>query len=534
LAARACIGRRTHINSYVEICFGRGRSWTQTVVTDADGNADFGRASLFFPLDRWHDVSWVTMHSDGSSPELIAKVFDRRNIGSMIRGDPLIGEAHIQLGYLEFRGRQRNLRLPLTRRGRPRGQLLLSYSVRPATDAYSVLTNTGQHRFVEVADALAQVLSGPNGLKILLDALPHDLAPPGGEKQAQVAVQKLLVSLCNQVGMLVHEGDADIISDSEVLERFARLSHSLQAFVSSCKAQALPDGSDGELDVAGLTEQWIREIFSACVQLSDQLGGVMPRLKDDRLKLFLSAGRQFPGLADLIAIDHKGNAVAPTCDKRGVSRIARAALLGDGAQGEVWRAKDARTGQWYAVKTNHRHHDPADKRERDLVDHILMCPHPFIVQLFGAYYFDQRANSSIIMEYCEGGDLHRRIESLAAVAGEDDYRPPSEAMQWIGQIFLALEHLHLKLQTLVRDLKPQNVVLTHGRAKLTDFGHGRIGARAPGEPALRRAGSRPQETVRLEGGLVLFWSFGLGRAHWWVAGDTSSSAMQPYERRPRL
>lgn len=48
-------------------------------------------------------------------------------------------------------------------------------------------------------------------------------------------------------------------------------------------------------------------------------------------------------------------------------------------------------------------------------------------------------------------------------------------MQWIGQIFLALEHLHLKLQTLVRDLKPQNVVLTHGRAKLTDFGHGRIG-----------------------------------------------------------
>lgn len=59
LAARACIGRRTHINSYVEICFGRGRSWTQTVVTDADGNADFGRASLFFPLDRWHDLLWA-------------------------------------------------------------------------------------------------------------------------------------------------------------------------------------------------------------------------------------------------------------------------------------------------------------------------------------------------------------------------------------------------------------------------------------------------------------------------------------------
>lgn len=53
---------------------------------------------------------------------------------------------------------------------------------------------------------ICEVLSGPNGLKILLDALPHDLAPPGGEKQAQVAVQKLLVSLCNQALQRVGPG----------------------------------------------------------------------------------------------------------------------------------------------------------------------------------------------------------------------------------------------------------------------------------------------------------------------------------------
>mmetsp|Transcript_33810 Transcript_33810/g.97163 ORF Transcript_33810/g.97163 Transcript_33810/m.97163 type:complete len:732 (-) Transcript_33810:191-2386(-) len=479
-----CAGRRTDINSYVEICFSRGRSWTQTVIADGDGNADFGRASLFFPMDRWHNVSCVTsMHGEHATPELIARVYDRRHLGSLLRGDPLIGEARIQLGFLEFCGRQRNIRLPLKRRGRPRGQLLLSYSVRPATDAYSVLTNTGQHRFVEVADALAQVLSGPDGLKILLETLPQDLAPPGGEKQAQGAVQKLLRSLCNQVGMLVHEGDADVISDSEVLERFARLSHSVQSFVSSCVAPNL-DLASPQMDIAGLTEQWIREIFNACVHLSDQLGGVMPKLKDDRLRLFLSAGRQFPGIADLAPIDSKGNVLdagkAGGSQKSGFSSIPRAALLGDGAQGEVWRAKDRRTGQWYAVKSNLRHHDPADKRERDLVDHILMCPHPCIVQLFGAYYFDQRPHSSVIMEFCEGGDLHTRIDRIASRSGEDDYQPPPEAMQWIGQIFLALEHLHLKLQTLLRDLKPQNVVLTHGRAKLTDFGHGRIGAHAPG------------------------------------------------------
>ena len=38
------------------------------------------------------------------------------------------------------------------------------------------------------------------------------------------------------------------------------------------------------------------------------------------------------------------------------------------------------------------------------------------------------------------------------------------------------EHLHMVLGTLQRDLKPRNVVFSDdGRAKLTDFGMGRIG-----------------------------------------------------------
>ena len=41
------------------------------------------------------------------------------------------------------------------------------------------------------------------------------------------------------------------------------------------------------------------------------------------------------------------------------------------------------------------------------------------------------------------------------------------------------EHLHLVLGTLQRDLKPRNVVFSRsGRAKLTDFGMGRIGGTA--------------------------------------------------------
>jgi len=39
---------------------------------------------------------------------------------------------------------------------------------------------------------------------------------------------------------------------------------------------------------------------------------------------------------------------------------------------------------------------------------------------------------------------------------------------------LGLEHMHLQVGTLNRDLKPENVVLNGNMAKLTDFGFSKI------------------------------------------------------------
>lgn len=52
------------------------------------------------------------------------------------------------------------------------------------------------------------------------------------------------------------------------------------------------------------------------------------------------------------------------------------------------------------------------------------------------------------------------------------YQPPSQWRAWLAQIVLGLEHLHLTVRMLVRDIKPQNVVHSADGlvAKLADFG----------------------------------------------------------------
>nr|XP_006123320.1 serine/threonine-protein kinase Nek5-like [Pelodiscus sinensis] len=76
----------------------------------------------------------------------------------------------------------------------------------------------------------------------------------------------------------------------------------------------------------------------------------------------------------------------------------------------------------------------------------------------------------IMMEYCDGGDLMRRINMQHGVLFDED-----QILSWFVQISLGLKHIHDR-KVLHRDIKAQNILLSNNGmiAKLGDFGIARM------------------------------------------------------------
>lgn len=77
----------------------------------------------------------------------------------------------------------------------------------------------------------------------------------------------------------------------------------------------------------------------------------------------------------------------------------------------------------------------------------------------------------IIMDFCDGGDLYKRIATQRTLATPF---PEETILDWFAQICLALKHVHDR-KILHRDIKSQNVFLTlDGKVKLGDFGIAKV------------------------------------------------------------
>uniref|UniRef100_A0A3P9LDR7 Ribosomal protein S6 kinase n=1 Tax=Oryzias latipes TaxID=8090 RepID=A0A3P9LDR7_ORYLA len=156
-------------------------------------------------------------------------------------------------------------------------------------------------------------------------------------------------------------------------------------------------------------------------------------------------------------------------ERVGMENFELLKVLGTGAYGKVFLVRknsghDA--GQLYAMKvlkkaaivqkaktTEHT------RTERQVLEHIRQSP--FLVTLH--YAFQTQSKLHLILDYVSGGEMFTHLY-------QRDHFSEDAVRVYIGEIILALEHLH-KLGIVYRDIKLENILLdSEGHVVLTDFG----------------------------------------------------------------
>ncbi|XP_028819776.1 serine/threonine-protein kinase Nek5 isoform X2 [Denticeps clupeoides] len=142
-------------------------------------------------------------------------------------------------------------------------------------------------------------------------------------------------------------------------------------------------------------------------------------------------------------------------------------LVGEGAFAKAFLARRRGGGaQRCVLKQIDTRKMPGKEREASQKEVTLLSQmnHPNIVTFFTS--FQEMGNLYIVMEYCDGGDLMKKIYMQRGQLFSEE-----QIVDWFVQICLGLKHIHDR-KILHRDIKAQNIFLSEGgtKAKLGDFG----------------------------------------------------------------
>ncbi|XP_029282121.1 LOW QUALITY PROTEIN: serine/threonine-protein kinase Nek1 [Cottoperca gobio] len=143
--------------------------------------------------------------------------------------------------------------------------------------------------------------------------------------------------------------------------------------------------------------------------------------------------------------------------------------IGEGSFGKAILVKSKEDGHQYVIKEIgiSAMSSKETQESRKEVAVLANMSHPNIVQYKES--FEEGGCLYIVMDYCEGGDLFKKINSQKGVLFSEE-----QIMDWFVQICLALKHVHDQ-KILHRDIKSQNIFLTKdGTVQLGDFGIARV------------------------------------------------------------
>ncbi|XP_064227072.1 serine/threonine-protein kinase Nek1 isoform X5 [Aotus nancymaae] len=152
-----------------------------------------------------------------------------------------------------------------------------------------------------------------------------------------------------------------------------------------------------------------------------------------------------------------------------MEKYVRLQKIGEGSFGKAILVKSTEDGRQYVIKEINISGMSSKEREesRREVAVLANMKHPNIVQYRES--FEENGSLYIVMDYCEGGDLFKRINAQKGVLFQED-----QILDWFVQICLALKHVHDR-KILHRDIKSQNIFLTKdGTIQLGDFGIARV------------------------------------------------------------
>uniref|UniRef100_A0A3P9AY78 non-specific serine/threonine protein kinase n=1 Tax=Maylandia zebra TaxID=106582 RepID=A0A3P9AY78_9CICH len=140
--------------------------------------------------------------------------------------------------------------------------------------------------------------------------------------------------------------------------------------------------------------------------------------------------------------------------------------IGEGSFGKAILVKSKDRGHQYVIKEIGISGMSSKERQESRKEVAVlanMSVHPNIVQYKES--FEEGGCLYIVMDYCEGGDLFKKINSQKGVLFSE-----AQILDWFVQICLALKHVHDR-KILHRDIKSQNIFLTK---EFGEFGIARV------------------------------------------------------------